>query len=263
LARIFISSTTEDLKEHRRMTTEALSVLGHQVVAFEVMGASPTGSPLDQSRSLITSCDLFIALVAWRYGFVPPGGNPQRSSFVELECRYAWELKKPTLIFITKDNAPWPRNYIDDGADGERQKAFRSEVLGRTVVGFFTSAVELSEKVTQAVREWQNSLTPTSAELPSDIDALDLAFRLVIDRKAEPTLLLHMNPSALSEAVRKWAHDNDFGLNSPDPFAAHRFAFKQLKGKYQDLAPNPLWVAWMRATRVDLFGPAASGQLAT
>jgi hypothetical protein len=40
--RIFISSTYEDLKEHRRAVRDAILQLGHHPIAMEYFGARPT-----------------------------------------------------------------------------------------------------------------------------------------------------------------------------------------------------------------------------
>ena len=115
MARVFISSTTEDLKEHRAVARDMLRARQYDVVAFEAFEASPDEAPLEQSRAAIESCDLFVGIVAWRYGFIPTRDNPEGRSFVELEFRHAWRLGKPTLIFILKEDFPWPPRFVDSG----------------------------------------------------------------------------------------------------------------------------------------------------
>src|SRR5262245_54159332 len=98
MARIFISSTTIDLHEHRAAVVEALRRAGHVVVLFEDTHADGVSAPLGMSRAMIDQSDVLVAIIAWRYGFIPPVDNPDRLSFVELEIRHAWDRRIPTLI---------------------------------------------------------------------------------------------------------------------------------------------------------------------
>src|SRR5690242_14675865 len=119
-ARIFISSTTEDLREHRRAVVAALRARGDEPIVLEDLAPDGVQPPLGQSRQAIASCDLLIGLVAWRYGYVPASDNPDGYSFTELELRYAWSLRLPTLVFLVRDEAPWPRHFVDTGAPAEK-----------------------------------------------------------------------------------------------------------------------------------------------
>jgi hypothetical protein len=257
VARIFISSTAEDLAEHRAAVVNTLRQLQHEPLVFEDLAADGYRSPVDQSRHLIDSCDVFVGLIAWRHGFVPVRDNPDGRSFVELEHRYAWDNGKPTLIFMTADDARWPQRFVDKGRQAELQERFRKEVLDRVTVSFFMSVEDLTAKVATAVTQWESdaasqpeSTKPLAASVPLGVDPFELAWRLVVDFKADPALLRHMDLDHLKEAVDKWVHESR-ALETP-PSRWYQTAQEQLRQKQTDLAPHPLWLAWMRATRASL-----------
>lgn len=260
MAKVFISSTTEDLREHRQAVIRVLRQLGHESLVTENLAADAYRAPIDVSRDSIASCDVFIGIIAWRYGLILDRENPEGLSFVELEHRHAWAAGKPTLIFMTSDDAAWPPRFIDGGEQGERQSRFRRELLSRLTVSYFTSPADLAEKVTAALTIWERSEVrqeqtspPSSPEAPSlspNVDPFELAWRLVVDFKADPSLLRHMDLDQLQAAVNEWARAG--GPADASPTDNQEAAQEQLRKKQTNLTPHPLWLAWMRTTRASL-----------
>src|SRR3954468_666823 len=68
--KIFVSSTFEDLREHREAALRALRQLGHDVVAMEDFTAS-SAPPVERVLDLVRSCQAYVGIFAWRYGYVP------------------------------------------------------------------------------------------------------------------------------------------------------------------------------------------------
>jgi hypothetical protein len=253
--KIFVSSTTEDLVEYRKAVVGAVQRLGHLPVVLEFMQAS-SQSPAERSFELIASCDAFISLIAFRYGFVPPLDNPHGYSFVELELRYAWDLGKPTYVFMVSDQTPWPPQFFDH-ENLDRLNKFRATILDRRIVSFFNSPQELTEQVLQALATMPSVIeesrrSPVDVAMPTTVDQFELAWRLVVDRKAEPALLASMDAAGLLRATQQWAREMgpDQPLDGPGLFEA---AQAQLRSKQSPLAPSPLWLAWKRAAGL---GPA-------
>jgi hypothetical protein len=278
--RVFISSTTEDLKEHRAAVIDVLLRLEQEPVLLESPPADDR-PVLELSRRLIESCDLFIGLIAWRYGFGPRLHNPDGRSYVELEHLMAWEAGKPVLAFMASEDAVWSPRYIDGGELGERQRRFRQDVQSRVTVGRFTSPEDLIRTVSVSLARWLTERqSPSTAvgsvatsrrktdqakevkgaapeALPDDIDPFELAWRLVVDRKADPALLRHLDEEHLKKAVDDWAREHTTATamvasSMPD---LYRTAQEQLRKKQSGLAPHPLWLAWIRTTRPS-FGRA-------
>ena len=77
--RIFVSSSFEDLTEHRAAAIRVLRQLGHEVLAMEDMTAG-TSAPLSRVFEMVDRSDAYVGIFAWRYGFIPPKPteNPQQ-----------------------------------------------------------------------------------------------------------------------------------------------------------------------------------------
>jgi hypothetical protein len=155
VARIYVSSTFGDLKEYRHEVSLALRRLGHQDVAMEYYVAEDR-RPLDRCLADVTSCDVYVGIFAWRYGYVPSDGNPERRSITELEYRQAVAEKRTCLIFLVDEDAPWPRSKMEVAATG-RIEALRHELRTneRHIVATFATAEELTRKVNEAVIQWE------------------------------------------------------------------------------------------------------------
>jgi hypothetical protein len=162
VARVFISSTFQDLKNYREAVYVALRRLGHASVAMEDYAATEQ-PPLERSLEDVRSSDVAVFLVAWRYGYVPSG---QQYSITELELRAAREAGIPCLIFLVADDAPWPAKYVDGNSANIRR--FRRELLEQYVVAFFTTPDELAAQVAVSLHRWVASgareLSPTPPE---------------------------------------------------------------------------------------------------
>lgn len=147
MARIYVSSTFKDLKVCREKVRHSLRQIGHEDIAMEYYVAGDE-RPLDKCQKDVASCDLYIGIFAWRYGYVPKG---QDKSITELEYRKATETGKKCLIFLLHEEALWPRNFIDKGKDLEKIEALRNELSTDKMVSFFNSADELASLVNAAV----------------------------------------------------------------------------------------------------------------
>jgi hypothetical protein len=152
MARIYVSSTFKDLKECREKVRLSLRQMGHEDIAMEYYVAGDE-RPLDKCLKDVVSCELYIGIFAWRYGFVPVGYN---KSITELEYRKAKESGKKCLIFVLHEEASWPRNFIDKGEDQEKIEALRKELSAEKIVSFFYSADELAGLVNAAVYNCEN-----------------------------------------------------------------------------------------------------------
>lgn len=144
MARVYLSSTYRDLAAQREAVCKALRKLRHQIVSMEDYSAE-SRPPLDKCLADVRSCDIYVGIFAWRYGYVPPG---ESKSITELEFRQAVAAKKTCLIFLLADDAPWPRNQIEsvpalDDLRAELQRDF--------MVGFFKTAEDLCTGVSVAV----------------------------------------------------------------------------------------------------------------
>src|SRR5262249_50195028 len=99
--KVYISSTYQDLTEHRQAVDRALRRRGHDVIGMEQYVAEGS-MPLSRCQEDIRGVDAYVIIVAWRYGYAPEDtvANPQRRSITELEYETARKEKKPILAFL-------------------------------------------------------------------------------------------------------------------------------------------------------------------
>jgi Domain of unknown function (DUF4062) len=95
MIRVFVSSTFQDLKQCRALIREQLQRLGLDDVAMETYTAGPQ-RPVDRCLADVASSDLYIGVIAWRYGYIPDGYD---RSITELEYRQAISSGRDVLMF--------------------------------------------------------------------------------------------------------------------------------------------------------------------
>jgi Domain of unknown function (DUF4062) len=67
VARVYVSSTFSDLQECREQVRLTLRRMDHNDMAMEYYTAE-NARPLDKCLEDVDACELYICLVAWRYG---------------------------------------------------------------------------------------------------------------------------------------------------------------------------------------------------
>jgi hypothetical protein len=111
--KIYISSTYQDLSEHRSAVDRTLRRMGHDVIGMEQYVAQGN-KPLDRCMADVRLADLYVVVVGWRYGYIPveqpaPGGL----SITELEYAAADAAGKTILAFLLDPDTPWPTSRVD------------------------------------------------------------------------------------------------------------------------------------------------------
>ena len=154
MAKIYLSSTFKDLQAHRKAACDQLVRMQHSVTAMEDYVAQDA-RPADRCLADVRACDLYVGILAWRYGHIPGENNPESLSITELEQRAAQASRIPTLMFLLDEAAAWPPALLDshtgDGAHGERIRGFRGRIAEERLASFFTSPEDLAAKVGAAV----------------------------------------------------------------------------------------------------------------
>lgn len=183
--RIFVSSSFEDLKEHRAAAIRVLRQLGHEVLAMEDMVAG-SAAPLSKVLEMVDRSEAYVGIFAWRYGYVPdPADEPTagaaaktpvvegavegQTSITHYEYLRAVQRKLPVLAFLLDEQYPWPPQLVD-GFDKTRAQAppnadrireLRQVLQQERVVSWFTTPSDLEARVSAAV---------TMAGLTSQLD---------------------------------------------------------------------------------------------
>jgi Domain of unknown function (DUF4062) len=147
---VMISSTFEDLKEHRRKALDACHRLGFQAKAQEYTSAADL-TTLAKSLQMVDASDALILIVGVRYGTVPDG---ETESITVQEYRRARERGIPCFIFMMSDNHPTPRIMVETGPGASKLEAFRQELRdSRKVRRDFDDAESLKSAVLESLLE--------------------------------------------------------------------------------------------------------------
>ncbi len=183
--RIFVSSSFEDLREHRAAAIRVLRQLGHEVLAMEDMIAG-SAAPLAKVLEMVDRSEAYVGIFAWRYGYVPAGaaepGPPAATnipvvdgavdgdtSITHYEYLRAVQRKLPVMAFLLDEHYSWPPQFIDGfdnsrvqaPANADKIRSLRQLLQQERVVSWFTTPSDLEARVSAAV---------TMAGLTSQLD---------------------------------------------------------------------------------------------
>jgi hypothetical protein len=109
---VFISSTFQDLREHRQHAILGIIRAGHMPVALE--NFPPSSEPKKEViRQALKSCQFYVIILGARYGSIPED-NPTRKGYVEIELEMAKELGLKILAFVMDMNKVYEIRKTDD-----------------------------------------------------------------------------------------------------------------------------------------------------
>jgi hypothetical protein len=186
--RIFVSSSFEDLRDHRAAVIRVLRQLGHEVLAMEDLTAA-SAAPLSKVLDMVDRSEAYVGIFAWRYGYVP-GASPAlalgqqagstspapalapvvalpavkgevagQTSITHYEYLRALERSLPVMVFLLDEHYPWPPQLIDGfdtshpeaPRDSSKIRALRQQLQLERVVSLFTTPSDLEARVSAAV----------------------------------------------------------------------------------------------------------------
>ena len=175
-AKVFIASTSEDLKAHREAARNAAIAAGMLPVMMEDFTARGDNPPLPVCLSRVSETNLLVVIVAHRYGWVPsdqPAG--QHKSITWLECEQAVTDGKEVLAFVLDEKHRWPETgreayrlteAMQNGSADEALfqevnrnvallKEFKGWLSGRGIRATFTTPENLRRCVAEALNDWR------------------------------------------------------------------------------------------------------------
>jgi hypothetical protein len=154
MKKVFISSTSADLKEYRQAATETCLRLGFHPIAMEHFPSMPVGATVG-SKQKLEEADLYVGIFAHRYGYIEDGYD---QSVTEIEFGYAGELNLDRLCFVVDPEHKWSPATIDYDQH-ERQKNFIDRINKTLIRATFTDVSDFEAKLTQALVSWGGSST--------------------------------------------------------------------------------------------------------
>jgi len=170
LTNIFISSTFEDLKEHRRTVWEMLRKLPDvKVHGMEEFGARAE-TPLETCMAEVEQADVYIGIVGFRLGSVDRASG---KSFTQLEFERAVELTKRRLIYIADEKtATFPAIAFEkDTRRQSKLNAFKSTLREQQVIQTFSTPADLAEKLQRDIqRDFPHPSPEGAPELQTEFE---------------------------------------------------------------------------------------------
>ena len=116
-----ISSTALDLPEHREQVRLGCERAGFEPRMMEHLTALDTDA-VDISLRMVDQADVYIGVLAYRYGYVPDGSDV---SITEMEYNRAVDTEKPRLIFFIHEDHPVTGRDVETGAGAAKLQARR------------------------------------------------------------------------------------------------------------------------------------------
>jgi tetratricopeptide (TPR) repeat protein len=147
MAKVYLSSTLLDLKEERQAVTDWLLAAGHQPVHSYVADSETVR---DSCLADIAGCELYLLILGYRHGFVPPSENPEGLSITQLEFRHAGDRSIPRVAFLSTK----PNIHVTDLLDPARNQcvqAFHAEVAKALWASEFADKADLIAAVSTGV----------------------------------------------------------------------------------------------------------------
>ncbi len=161
--RVFVSSTSVDLRTHRELLVRGITLLRLGAERMEAFGADP-GSPFDVCMKHVDDSDALVVVVAHRYGWCPSRkqGGDDATSITWHEVNRALDASKPVFAFLVDETAPWDDALRDTEPTAiaalRRFKAYLSDKVTRET---FRESGDLAVSATASIANWLlKSLAP-------------------------------------------------------------------------------------------------------
>ena len=165
---VMISSTYEELKQHRAAVSRAL--LGHDMFPLDMANdASLPQDLISASLAKVDKADAYIGLISYRYGQIV--GDPERNrdglSLTELEFRHAVRKNIPRCMFIMSEDVAMPRSvWIQEAATANKLAAFIALARKDCICAEFRSVEDLEAKVGRSLADLQKALAQAHVVRP-------------------------------------------------------------------------------------------------
>lgn len=171
--KVYLSSTFRDLKEYRQ---EVLTLFDYISKDFPITAmeryTAENSSALEKCISDVEACDLYLLLIANRYGDIPDDVqlNPHHKSYTELEFETALRTDKVVLVFLANTQAEGVVFAEDDGTAKEEKKLkleqFKERVLKmRMPPQPFTQPEELVTLISASLIKLINTTSKTEKKI--------------------------------------------------------------------------------------------------
>ena len=129
--KVYISSTYQDLKEHRKQVIEFFNKKtikeNFDLLSMEGYVADDI-EPAMECIEDVKDCDIYILILANRYGFIPPKSNPGEISVTEIEYNTAAADPQKTILAFFADETD-PQFTPDNDADEALREKKKNKLI--------------------------------------------------------------------------------------------------------------------------------------
>lgn len=105
---VFVSSTFEDLKDERKEITQAILESNCIPIGMEMFPAT-NKTQWEFIKSVIDESDVYLVIIAGRYGSEGEDENGKKVSYTEMEFDYALKMGKPIIALLHEDISSLPK----------------------------------------------------------------------------------------------------------------------------------------------------------
>jgi len=184
--RVLIAATHEDLSEHLKAINERISARSHDSALTELAeildGDAPDDAP---GQTGVADADIFMAIVAWRYGAIPPEHD---RSIIQSAYEEVVRQGKPHLIFLAAPGTEYQTDVralfpaaVRDEQNLRSLHSLRALLERERGVAYFTSPEDLAAKVDAALR----GMLDLASDAPHDAANLGAALNNLGDLAVE------------------------------------------------------------------------------
>ena len=134
MRKVFVSSTSEDLKPYRQAAKDVVLDLGWHPEMMEHFGTDGSVGIVEACKQRLGASDLVLAILGWRRGWVPgPEVGGDGRSITQIEIDTAKTLGKPIVTLLARDD--WP-GKLWESDPGARQQVEALRGIDRLAVFF-------------------------------------------------------------------------------------------------------------------------------
>ena len=152
IRKVFLSSTSHELAEHRGKVIDALQGLdGWDVIHMERFGARAWTAD-DFCLKKVRECDVFVGIAGFCYGSVHEESG---KSFTEREYDEAIRTNKPRLMYVAPDDFEVKAKVLLADGNPDRQAAFREAIDTQQIRDDFENPENLAKRVVVDLGNWE------------------------------------------------------------------------------------------------------------
>lgn len=183
---VFVSSTFQDLENHRKAVMESIHSLGFFTDDMIYWPAS-TSEPETYSRRRVQQSNLLVLIVAHRYGHIL---EKEGKSITEIEYETALKNNIPVIAFFVENDYAWPPDKIDF-ENVDKLNSFKSKVKRSHTVKLFSNPDNLARLITEAIALFVSKETGVSVpKFGAEIDLNTIFERDHLEKTPDVSILV-------------------------------------------------------------------------